>query len=94
MCAGLTETGIMPPTVLTAAQEKMLDFLIERARRSPGQTITYGELARALDPDFNPRDRHHVRLHPQSLQRQLLLLRAGHAPVRVPWSARKRPPAG
>ncbi len=40
----------------------MLDFLIERARRSPGRTITYGELARALDPDFNPRDRHHVKL--------------------------------
>jgi hypothetical protein len=52
----------MPPTVLTAAQRKMLDFLKEQARRSPGQTITYGELARALDPDFNPRDRHHVKL--------------------------------
>jgi hypothetical protein len=52
----------MPPTVLTAAQQKMLDFLIERARRSPDPTITYGDLARALDPDFNPRDRHHVKL--------------------------------
>jgi hypothetical protein len=38
----------------------MLDFLIEQARA--GQTITYGELARALNPDFNPRDRHHVKL--------------------------------
>lgn len=52
----------MPPTVLTAARQKLLDFLIERARRSPGRTITYGELDRALDPDFNPRDRHHVKL--------------------------------
>lgn len=52
----------MTPTVLTAAQQKMLDFLIERARHSPGRTITYGELARALDPDFNPRDRHHAKL--------------------------------
>jgi hypothetical protein len=52
----------MPPTVLTAAQEKVLDFLTERARRSSGPTITYGELARALDPDYHPRDRHHVKL--------------------------------
>ena len=52
----------MPPTVLTATQQKLLNFLIDRARRSPGQTITYGELARTLDPDFNPRDRHHVKL--------------------------------
>jgi len=52
----------MASTILTAAQQKMLDFLIERARHSPGRPITYGELARALDPDFNPRDRHHVKL--------------------------------
>lgn len=52
----------MPPTVLTAVQQKLLDFLIERARNSPGQTISYGEVARTLDPDFNPRDRHHVKL--------------------------------
>lgn len=52
----------MPPTVLTAVQQKLLDFLIERARNSPGQTISYGELARTLDTDFNPRDRHHVKL--------------------------------
>jgi hypothetical protein len=52
----------MAPTVLTAAQQKLLGFLIDRARHSPGQTITYGELAQALDPDFNPRDRHHVKL--------------------------------
>jgi hypothetical protein len=38
----------------------MLDFLIEQARM--GQPVTFGELARALDPDFNPRDRHHVKL--------------------------------
>jgi hypothetical protein len=52
----------MPPTVLSGAQQKMLDFLITRARRSPDPTITYGELARKLDADFNPRDRHHVKL--------------------------------
>jgi hypothetical protein len=53
----------MSPTVLTAVQQRMLDFLIERARRLPDSpTITYGELARELDPDFNPRDRHHVKL--------------------------------
>src|SRR6266566_5479274 len=52
----------MPPTVLTAAQRKLLDFLIGLARNSPGQTISYGEVARTLDTDFNPRDRHHVKL--------------------------------
>jgi hypothetical protein len=52
----------MPPTVLTAAQQKLLDFLIGLARNSPGQTISYGEVARTLDTDFNPRDRHHVKL--------------------------------
>jgi hypothetical protein len=40
----------------------MLDLLIDRARRLLDPTITYGELARALDPDFNPQDRHHVKL--------------------------------
>jgi hypothetical protein len=49
-------------TVLTAAQQKLLDFLIGLARNSPGQTISYGEVARTLDTDFNPRDRHHVKL--------------------------------
>src|SRR6266567_8931147 len=52
----------MPSTVLTAAQQKLLDFLIELARNSPGQTISYGDVARSLDSDFNPRDRHHVKL--------------------------------
>jgi hypothetical protein len=52
----------MPPTVLTAAQQKLLDFLIGLARNSPGQTVSYGEVARTLDTDFNPRDRHHVKL--------------------------------
>jgi hypothetical protein len=52
----------MSPTSLTAAQQKLLDFLIELARTSPGRTITYGAVARALDTDFNPRDRHHVKL--------------------------------
>lgn len=52
----------MTSTVLTAAEQKLLGCLIEQGRRSPGKTITYGELARALDPDYNPRDRHHVKL--------------------------------
>jgi len=52
----------MAHTVLNTTQRKLLDFLIKLARTSPGQTITYGDTARALDADFNPRDRHHVKL--------------------------------
>jgi hypothetical protein len=61
MCADRVKADSMTSSaVLTAAQQKMLDFLIERARH--GQATTYGELARALAPDFNPQDRHHVKL--------------------------------
>jgi len=52
----------MSRTVLSAAQQKLLDFLVGLARNAPGQTISYGEVARTLDADFNPRDRHHVKL--------------------------------
>jgi hypothetical protein len=52
----------MPSTVLKAAEQKLLDFLIGLARQTPGQTVSYGEVARTLDTDFNPRDRHHVKL--------------------------------
>lgn len=52
----------MAPASLTAAQQKLLDFLVDLARTAPGRTISYGEVARTLDTDFNPRDRHHVKL--------------------------------
>ena len=40
---------------------KLLDYLIELARSSPVRPFSYGEVARTLDTDFNPRDRHHVK---------------------------------
>jgi hypothetical protein len=52
----------MTSTVLTAAEQNLLAFLTEQARRTPGKTVTYGEVARTLDPDYNPRDRHHAKL--------------------------------
>ena len=45
-------------TELTSFQQRLRDFL---TRRDP-ERITYQELARAMDPDVNPRDRRFKRL--------------------------------
>jgi len=45
-------------TELTSFQQRLLDFL---TGRHPAK-ITYQELARAMDPDVNPRDRRFKRL--------------------------------
>jgi hypothetical protein len=52
------------PTVLTSAEKQMLDFLVARlvSANTRTITITYGELAHSVDPDYNPRDRHHRRI--------------------------------
>lgn len=45
-------------TELTSFQQRLLDFLTSREP----EKITYQELARAMDPDVNPRDRRFKRL--------------------------------
>jgi hypothetical protein len=50
------------PTVLTTAERRMLDFLTGRLKAGDTRTLTYGELAAACDPDYNPRDRHFRRI--------------------------------
>ena len=50
------------PTVLTSAEKQMLDSLVARLVGGNTKTITYGELAHSVDPDYNPRDRHHRRI--------------------------------
>jgi hypothetical protein len=45
-------------TELTSFQQRLLDFLTSR----DPEKITYQELARAMDPDVNPRDRRFKRL--------------------------------
>lgn len=45
-------------TELTSFQQRLRDFLTSRAP----EKITYQELARAMDPDVNPRDRRFKRL--------------------------------
>ena len=45
-------------TELTSFQQRLRDFLASRAP----EKITYQELARAMDPDVNPRDRRFKRL--------------------------------
>ena len=45
-------------TELTSFQQRLRDFLTSR----DPEKITYQELARAMDPDVNPRDRRFKRL--------------------------------
>jgi hypothetical protein len=49
-------------TVLSSAERQMLEFLTRRLPAGDTRTITYGELAHSLDPDYNPRDRHHRKI--------------------------------
>lgn len=49
-------------TVLGSAERQMLEFLTGRLVAGDTRTITYGELAHSLDPDYNPRDRHHRKI--------------------------------
>ncbi len=46
-------------TVLTSAEQQMFDFLTGRLAGGDFRAISYGQVAHSLDPDYNPRDRHH-----------------------------------